>query len=122
EYVPGAAAEVVVIVSVEPLPEVTDVGLSDAVTPAGAPETDSTTLSGGPDVTAVAIVEVVELPAAIAAPAAPAEIEQAVNVRAVMCEMHPFCDFDQMFWIVYVTPSPPTNVPWLALQMSAVSP
>jgi len=63
-YVPDAADVVVLTDRVELLPAVTDVGLSDAVTPLGAPDTASETVPALPDVTAVAMVLALPEPAA----------------------------------------------------------
>src|SRR5690348_2481911 len=77
-YVPAAAEVVVEIDSVALLPDVTEVGLIDAVTPAGAPETDSETDCAEPDVVAVAIVAEVELPAVTEPLPGLAEIEKSL--------------------------------------------
>ncbi len=50
------------IVNVDEPPAVTEVGLRDAVAPAGIPLTLRATVSADPDTTAVEIVEVPELP------------------------------------------------------------
>ena len=60
---PAAADVVVATVRVEELPEVTDVGLTVAVTPLGAPETDRLMVCAVPFVVAVAIVLVPPVPA-----------------------------------------------------------
>src|SRR5882762_8397135 len=60
-YVPAAAVPVLTV-SVELPPAVTDVGLSEAVAPLGAPETERLTVSALPEVTAVEIVLVPEAP------------------------------------------------------------
>ncbi len=61
-YVPGAAEAVVDTVMVALLPEVTDEGLKETETPAGAPVADSATDWPLPLVTVVETVAVVELP------------------------------------------------------------
>ena len=118
-YKPGAADDVVLIDSVELPPDVTDVGLSVAVTPVGAPLTARVTVCAEPLVVAVEIVELVEPPAVTEPLVGLAEIEKSL---VAMLAMHAPCEFDHSFWIVYVMPSPPTNVPWFALQMSPISP
>ena len=49
-------------VRVELPPEVTDVGLSEAVTPAGAPLTERLTVSAAPEVSAVLMLAVPDAP------------------------------------------------------------
>ena len=66
-YVPAAAADVVVNVTVEDEPAVTDAGLNDTDTPDGAPLEDKATDCAEPDVTAVLTVAVVEEPGATVA-------------------------------------------------------
>src|SRR6266852_3323684 len=61
--VPAAAAVVVDTVSVAPPSEVTEAGEIEAVTPAGVAEVDSDTVCALPDVVAVLMVAVAELPA-----------------------------------------------------------
>ena len=51
------------IVSVDELPDVTDVGLNDAEAPAGRPVTDNDTVCAEPDVVVVLIVDVPLAPA-----------------------------------------------------------
>ena len=63
--VPAAAAVVVLTVRVALPPEVTDVGEMEAVTPAGVAEAESITVCALPDVVAVLMVAVAELPATI---------------------------------------------------------
>ena len=59
---PAAAPDVVATVMVELLPEVTEAGLKETVTPAGAPEADSATVWADPLVVAVEMVLVAEAP------------------------------------------------------------
>ena len=61
--VPAAAAVVVETVKVAPPPEVTEEGEIEVVTPAGVAEADSATVCALPEVVAVAMVAVAELPA-----------------------------------------------------------
>ncbi|GAA3074655.1 hypothetical protein GCM10020254_18170 [Streptomyces goshikiensis] len=68
-YVPCAAPAPTWTVSVEELPDCTEEGLSVAVTPAGAPETDRATVWAAPLTVAVFTVEVT-LPPGPAEPAA----------------------------------------------------
>ena len=60
--VPVGVVDAVLIVSVEELPAVTDVGLNVAVAPDGKPDALSDTVCAEPDVTAVETVVVTELP------------------------------------------------------------
>ena len=85
-YVPAAAEDVVEMLSVELLPAVTDVGLSEAVTPAGAPENASDTVPALPAVTAVEMVLLPELPAATLKLDGDAEIEKSFEVVPVLTE------------------------------------
>ena len=85
-YVPAAADEVVEMLSVELLPAVTDVGLSEAVTPLGAPETASDTVPALPEVTAVEIVLLPALPAATLTLDGDAEIEKSFEVVPPLTE------------------------------------
>ena len=62
EYVPAGVDAAVAIVNVDEPPDVTDDGLNDAVAPDGKPEADNTTVCAEPFVTAVATVDVNELP------------------------------------------------------------
>ena len=57
---PGAAAVVVAMVAVDEPPEVTDDGLNETVTPAGAPVADRLIVCAEPLVTAVATVVVAD--------------------------------------------------------------
>ena len=100
-YVPAAADVVVAIESVALLPDVTEVGLIVAVTPAGAPETDSETDCAEPEVVAVAIVAEVELPAVTVPLPGLAEIEKSLpKLMPAIDEMQAPCEFDHSFWIV----------------------
>jgi hypothetical protein len=74
-YVP-AAAEPAFTVRVELLPAVTDVGLSEALAPLGAPETVRATVPALPEVTAVEIVLVPEVPCTILKLVGLAEMEK----------------------------------------------
>ena len=66
-YVPAAVADVVVNVTVEDVPAVTDAGLNDTDTPDGAPLEVNATDCAEPDVTAVLTVAVADEPAATVA-------------------------------------------------------
>jgi hypothetical protein len=59
-------------------PEVTEVGLIEAVTPVGAPLTDSPTVCAPPEVVAVLTVALVLLPAATVAEPGFTEIEKSL--------------------------------------------
>src|SRR5437660_11029045 len=74
-YAPAAAVRAFTV-SVELPPAVTDVGLSEAVAPVGAPETERLTVSALPEVTAVEIVLVPEAPCWSVKLAGLAEIEK----------------------------------------------
>jgi hypothetical protein len=76
--VPAGVEVAVARVSVEEPPEVTDVGLNDALAPAGSPLADSDTACAVPDVVAVDTVAVVELPGFTAAEAGLTEIEKSL--------------------------------------------
>ena len=60
--VPVGVVDAVLIVSVEELPAVTEVGLKVAVAPEGSPDALSDTVCAEPEVTAVETVVVAELP------------------------------------------------------------
>ena len=79
-----AAAEPVVRVRVDPEPAVTEVGLNDAPAPLGSPPTDIATLWAEPDVTAVEMVLVTEVPCTALRLLGLAEIEKSLAAGAVM--------------------------------------
>jgi hypothetical protein len=70
-------------VRVDEPPELTDAGLKLALTPAGRPDAESATDCAAPDVTAVAMVEVVALPAVVDVDDGLADIEKSFVVGAV---------------------------------------
>ena len=92
---PAAAELVALILSVDEPPEVTDVGLTVAVTPLGAPETDRLTVCALPEVVAVEIVLLPLEPAAIDTADGLAPIEKSFVV--VVWRMQAFCEFDHSF-------------------------
>jgi hypothetical protein len=61
-YVPAATVEPTVAVSVELLPDVTELGLKETLTPDGAPEAERLTDSELPEATAVETAAVAEPP------------------------------------------------------------
>jgi hypothetical protein len=83
EYEPAAAEDVVEMVSVDDPPELTAVGLRDAVTPEGAPATERAIVCAEPLTIAVLMVEVPELPAATLTLTGLAEIEKSLTTGAV---------------------------------------
>jgi hypothetical protein len=90
-YVPGAALPAFTV-SVEEPPAVTDVGLSEAVAPEGAPVTERATVCAEPEVTAVLMVEVPDAFAASDRLDGVADIEKSfvtvpvtVSVTVVVC-------------------------------------
>jgi hypothetical protein len=82
-YVPGAAVPAPTV-NVELAPAVTDVGLSVAVAPAGAPVTARSTVSAAPLVTAVEMVDVPFAPCASERLAGLALIEKSFVTGAEM--------------------------------------
>jgi hypothetical protein len=86
EYEPAAAEDVVAMVSVDDPPEVTEVGLRVAVTPDGAPATESVIVWAEPLTIAVLMVEVPELPAATLTLAGLAEIEKSLTAAVTVSE------------------------------------
>ena len=92
---PAAAELVALILSVDEPPEVTDVGLTVAVTPLGAPETDRLTVCALPEVVAVEIVLLPLEPAAIDTADGLALIEK--SLVAAVWRMQAFCEFDHSF-------------------------
>src|SRR5258706_441291 len=64
-YVPGAVDPVVLIVSVDEPPDVTEAGLNDALAPLGRPLADRVTVCAAPTVVVVLTVAVTELPGLI---------------------------------------------------------
>ena len=79
-----AAAEPVLRVRVDEDPAFTEVGLNVPLAPPGSPPTDSATLWAEPEITAVEIVLVTELPCTALALAGLAEIEKSLATGAVM--------------------------------------
>ena len=92
---PAAAEVVVLILSVDEPPEVTDVGLTVAVTPLGAPATVRLTVCALPEIVAVEIVLLPLEPAAIDTAAGLALNEKSFVV--VVWRMQAFCEFDHSF-------------------------
>ena len=83
--VPAAAVDAALIVNVELLPAVTEVGLKEAVTPEGNPEALKEMLCALPETTAVEIVEFPEEPAAMVKEDGLAEMEKSfATVRETM--------------------------------------
>jgi hypothetical protein len=68
-------------------PAVTEVGLTDALAPAGTPETERFTVCADPDVTAVEMVLVPELPWTRLSDAGDAAIEKSSVTGAVMVKV-----------------------------------
>jgi hypothetical protein len=81
-YVPTAAVPAFTV-SVEAPPAMTDVRLSDAVAPLGAPETERLTVCALPEVTAVEIVLVPEAPCRMLKLVGLAEIEKLFGAEGV---------------------------------------
>jgi hypothetical protein len=77
-YEPGAAEAEVVKVTVDEPPAVTDAGLKETVTPAGAPDADRLTDCAEPEVTAVLTVAVVDEPGFTAADAGESDSEKSL--------------------------------------------
>jgi hypothetical protein len=94
-YTPAGVAAVVLTVSVELPPAVTDVGLSDADAPLGTPETVRLTVCALPEVTAVKMELEPELPCCTLTLAGLAAIEKSfggwvtVSVTEVACVIEP---------------------------------
>ncbi len=80
--VPVGVLELVVIVTVEDAPAVTELGLKLAVAPVGRPEAESATLCALPEVTAVETVAVAELPGVTVAAVGLTESEKSFVVEA----------------------------------------
>lgn len=73
-----AAADPVLRVRIDEEPAVTDVGVNDPLAPLGSPLTDSATVWGEPEVTAVEMVLVTELPWTALTLAGLADIEKSL--------------------------------------------
>ncbi|MDP9274723.1 MAG: hypothetical protein M3O99_03905 [Chloroflexota bacterium] len=102
------AADVVVIVRVEPCPAVTEAGLNVAVTPDGSPLADRLTVRAVPDATTVLTANVVLEPATTVRLDGLALIEKssvaAVTVRLTAVEC---ADGGELYWPVIVKPNVP---------------
>src|SRR3954467_7265281 len=102
-------------------PEVTEVGLSVAVTPAGAPVTESETVCALPEVVAVETVAEVELPRTTLADVGLTVTEKLLPATALLT-MQLLVALSNSVCTTYVRPSPPAMLPCWALQMSPISP
>jgi hypothetical protein len=126
-YVPAWVVDAVLRVSVDEPPDVTEVGLKEADTPAGRPDAESATVCAEPEVTVVETVVVVDCPAVTVPAVGLSEMEKSFVLVPVTieCEMSQrFVSLDQVDCMAKV-PVPITTLadaPWPELSQAHSSP
>ena len=94
---PGAAAAVAFTVAVAALPELTDVGEKETVTPEGNPLAEKEIVSADPVFTAVVSASVAELPSVTVSEAEPAASVKSFDDVEALPAMHALLTFDHSF-------------------------